>query len=145
MDASSPRHHVPSGLLQNEWAGVPLGRAVVWKALVVLFWGQLFAWPFRPRTLAGAAMLVAAALIVAVPIAWLTIRVGSPVFHNPVARRLALRTDDGASGARIAYLLAASIVTGLAVLVLLLAAASAGTWLAREAPAVPAFLGRHFW
>jgi hypothetical protein len=145
MESPAVEHRVPSGLLRNEWADVPFVRVVVWKVLVVLFWAQLFAWPVRPRTLIGVTIALAGALILAVPLAWLTIRIGSPVFHNPVARRLALRTDDRAPGARIAYMLAASVAGGLLLWGLVQTARGAAQWMTARAPRVPAFLASHFW
>ena len=130
--------------MTNEWADVPFARIVVWQGLVLLFLSQILAWPARPRTIAGGALVVAAALVVAVPLAWVTRRFGNPVFHNPVARRLAVRTDDSAPGLRVLYLLGASLIAGAAVLALLLAAIHAADWLGRAVPGLPALVGRHF-
>jgi hypothetical protein len=141
--AADTTNRVPSGLLINEWADVPLPRIVVWQTIVGLFWSLVWGWPGRPRTIVGGALLVAFAVIVAVPLAWATRRFGNPVFHNPVARRLALRTDDQASSYRIVYLLAAFCVAGAVVLGLGAAAKGAASIVAHERPDIPAFLERH--
>jgi hypothetical protein len=67
------------------------------------------------------------------------------VFHNPLVRRLALRADDRAPGARIVYMLAASVATGVLVWGLLQAARGAAEWITGRAPDVPAYLAGHFW
>jgi hypothetical protein len=142
MDADAP-HRVPSGILANEWADVPLARIVAWKTLVLLFWLVIGSLAFggRPRTMTGVALLVAAVLLVAVPWAWAKRRFGNPVFHNPLARRLALRTDQAASGARVAYLLVAFALAGV-----VYAAIIAVVWLIAPyfAP-VKSFVGRHIY
>lgn len=142
--AADTAHRTTAGLLVNEWAEVPLARIVVWKTIVVLFWSLVVGWPGRPRTVAGGVLLVAFAVVVAVPLAWATRRFGHPVFHNPLARRLALRTDPEAPGYRIGYLLAAAVVTGAIVLVLGAALQSTASIVAHQRPDIPAFLSRHF-
>jgi hypothetical protein len=84
------------------------------------------------------------ALLVSVPFAWAKRRFGNPVFHNPLARRLAVRTDQNASGLRVAYLLGALLAGGAAAMLPLFALGRAASWLAREAPGLPVFLQRHF-
>jgi len=141
--AADTARRVPAGLLINEWADVPLARIVVWHTVVGLFWSLVFGWPGRPRTIVGGALLVAFAVMVAVPLAWATRRFGNPVFHNPLARRLALRTDDQASGYRIGYLLAALCVAGAVVVALGAVVKSAASIVAQVRPDIPAFLERH--
>jgi hypothetical protein len=103
--------------LGSSWIGVPLGRVVVFHWLQVLFYGLLFSLPTRPRTAVGWALAAACALVFAVPVALVLRRFGNPLFNNPTARRLAARTDQNASSARVAYLLSTLPLIGAAVLV----------------------------
>jgi hypothetical protein len=143
MDATaSPAAPQPS-ITINEWADFPLGRLVAWRTILILFWTQVLGSPGRPRTVVGGAIVLAAAVAVAVPWALFSRRFGNPVFHNPIARRLARRTDDEAPGLRIVYMLAALTAFGLTSATILFGAREAIGFVVRTYPGIPAFLGQH--
>ena len=108
------------------------------------FWTLVLGSPGRPRSIVGVAVFAAAMLLLAVPCAWMTQRFGNPVFHNPLARRLALRTDYNASGVRVAYMLGVVLAMLPILAALGLAAHFGSSWLGRAAPEITAFLQRHF-
>jgi hypothetical protein len=143
MDAPGELRPLPPALFKNDWAAAPLHRLLIWKTVVVAFWTLVLGWPGRPRTVVGGLLLAAWVLLVASLAAWLTRRFGNPFVQNPLARRLAVRTDHNASGARVMYLLGVMLATLAAIALAALTLHYGTVWLSGAVPAVPAFLDRH--